>query len=109
MADELIQLNLWINGPELLSHSNSEPSMTEADIEKVSQEEGCPTVTTALSMTPAKEKVIEVSRWGTLQKSLRVIAWLQRFAYNMKRVNDECQLGELTFSELAQSKYKLFQ
>ena len=102
-ASELIESALWMKGPEFLTEN---VDSWESDIEvapdvalDVCPEEAKQSVTCSSFL---ETKIFDVSRWGTLVKAIRVVAWVLR----LTRVSPD--RGELTFLELEMAKFVLF-
>ena len=74
---------------------------------------GSPSVTcesfnvTLLTSQHVNEKLLDVDRWGSLSKAIRVVAWMLRFMANSR--SPEHLHGELTFDELTKAKFKFIQ
>ena len=62
---------------------------------------------TLLTSQHVNEKLLDVDRWGSLSKAIRVVAWMLRFMANSRSL--ERLHGELTFDELTKAKFKLIQ
>ena len=62
---------------------------------------------TLLTSQHVNEKLLDVDRWGSLSKAIRVVAWMLRFMANSR--SPERLHGELTFDELTKAKFKLIQ
>ena len=62
---------------------------------------------TLLTSQHVNEKLLDVDRWGSLSKAIRMVAWMLRFMANSR--SPERLHGELTFDELAKAKFKLIQ
>ena len=62
---------------------------------------------TLLTSQHVNEKLLDVDRWGSMSKAIRVVAWMLRFMANSR--SPERLHGELTFDELTKAKFKLIQ
>ena len=62
---------------------------------------------TLLTSQHVNEKLLDVDRWGSLSKAIRVVAWMLRFMANSR--SPERLHGALTFDELTKAKFKLIQ
>jgi hypothetical protein len=103
-AVELVRSKLWLEGPrDLFVHSEDVSSSDFIDsVEDLECSEVC------LSTSTSMQSVFEVERWGSLQKCLRVVAWVLRFQHNSKSVLEDRRTGELSFQELELAKIALF-
>ena len=51
---------------------------------------------------------IDMERWGSFQKSIRVVAWVLRLIHNVRN-KSKGRKGALVFSEMSEAKMKVFQ
>ena len=112
-AEELMSSELWMKGPEFLVYPGTEPCdpvevARGSVLSSVSQDVAeSPFVSVGFdTVTP---EVLPVSRWGTLCKAIRVVAWVRRFVRNARSSVSERVKGELSFVELEKAKMVLIQ
>ena len=65
-------------------------------------------VQTTLVAVKVNDSILEIKRWSTLTKAIRVMAWNSRFILNLKAPKRERKFGELTLSEMSTAKLLLF-
>ena len=52
--------------------------------------------------------ILEIGRWGTFVKALRVTGWVLRFMANVRTTQKDRKLTDLTYEELIEAKKLLF-
>jgi len=104
-AEQLIDSSQWLQGPEWLSKPISPPTeqVSFDQVEQFLQLECVPTATVMVAtvFVPV-EKVLEVERWSTLGKAMRIAAYVLRFIDNTRY--HKRTTGELTLEELEKAK-----
>ena len=110
-AADLVQSSLWGEGPDFI-RENTGFSVVESDESicddtvKSEMKKSVSTVTkTSTTVSPHVSPVLDIPRWGTFEKCLRVVAWVFRFIHNA-----QCNMinGDLTYDELTDAKIFLF-
>jgi len=98
-ANDLIESTLWVKGPEfLIENIGSWPVDILMEVDGC-QEEAKQNVACFSSM---ETKVFDVTRWGTLVRAIRVVAWVLRVVTGVFP-----NKGELTYEELEKAKFVL--
>ena len=101
---------LWWEGPEWLKGGESEwpTSLVLQDSAEVESERKKVSVFSVLEGEGAGKvgKVIELVRYSSLERLLRVTAWIKRFISNLKRAKEkrEIRLGELEVAEVEEAE-----
>ena len=136
MADELLKSQLWLQGPNFLTESdrpgygsrviNGESSedrqsignmisteqVRKSDVSdhmliSVALEEGNTTVSVHPSNAPNSKEVLDITRWSSFTRAMRVIGWVQRFLYNSKVSKEQRRHSDLSLNELIDAKLRL--
>ena len=95
----LITSSLWLHGPSWLSEGEIEPSLS-VDVSEVEE------LALLCADTFRFENVLEVERWSSFGKAIRVVGWLYRFVKNL-RLPGSRTIGALTLTEMEEAKGKL--
>ena len=105
-AEDLVVSSLWLDGPHWLKTGMNWESPTVEQEFDVADEVNVILV----SVEPNDEfvKVIEVERWSSLLKALRVLGWVLRFIHNSRVSVSERSLGDLCYEEIMKAKVLLF-
>ena len=107
-AQELVSSHLWLKGPGFLQCRESSPNsmaIREEVIRVQAEEERNLTMS---SVTVGQVgRCLEIERWGTFNKAVRVVGWVLRFVHNTQATKSELRKGDLTFRELELAKAKL--
>ena len=99
---DLASCKLWWCGPHwLASGANSSESCSEASYFPLEEQHVVCTVS-----SHASEGLVDVSRFNSLDKVLKVMGWILRFLSNMRN-NHPCNLPYLALEELSDAKTKL--
>ncbi len=113
-ATELVQSTLWLRGPPFIVEQDEVSSAYHRTVVSVVGKDlhGCEEVleevanSQALVAAENSGRFLNVERWGTLLKAMRVVGWVLRFIRNVR--NQSCPVsGKLTFTELCQAKVVL--
>lgn len=100
IGDKLALSSLWWNGPEWLSTKEvfiDKPSVNH----KLPSEEHI-----VLLVSSPPPEVFPVSRYGTLEKAVRVIGWVLRFIHNIRHKMSR-KTGSLSCHEISHAKLML--
>ena len=115
-AKDLVGSEQWLKGPHfLLDSSKAFDSDNVGLMSEVEMSEGLSSSDCELSWVNVathgekSEQRFPVERWSTLQKCIRIVAWLLRFLHNARTTAADRRTGELTFGELSESKVRLLQ
>ena len=135
-ASQLMQSDLWLHGPGFLLRDlgrDSPPTCNETGDEMdctSSVVPGYQVVTSSVSdnhvpistieeemdqlddsvpSSDSVQSILELSRWSSFGKALRVVAWVLRFLSNLRRskVQSPCVSGGLSYEELERAKLKI--
>ena len=110
-AEQLISSAQWLHGPDWLSEQFSVPGEISFEtVEQFLQSEKIATVAVASFWIPY-ERVLEVERWSTFEKAIRVTGLVLRFITNTQlrvEFRRERVVGDMTLDEYARAKRKLF-
>ena len=108
--EDLLKSNHWIHGPDFLSSPlrSSEIEVPECSFEELACDEVSPNVTLLSVEDKSVPDPIDMERWGSFQKSIRVVAWVLRFIHNVRN-KSQVRKGDLVFSEMSEAKMKVFQ
>ncbi len=99
---DLTSCKLWWYGPHwLAAEVNSNESCSEIFHFPLEEQNVVCTVS-----SHAAEEVVDVSRFSSLDKALKVVGWILRFLSNVRN-NHSCNLAHLTLEELSDAKAKL--
>ena len=99
---DLASCKLWWCGPHwLASGANSSESCLETSYFPLEEQHVVCTVS-----SHASEELVDVSRFSSLDKVLKVMGWILRFLSNMRN-NHPCNLPYLALEELSDAKTKL--
>ncbi len=101
-GSDLASCELWWQGPQWLA---TEVKFSESDSEVPHTPLNEEQVLCSVS-SPAFEEVLDVSRYGTLDKALKVRGWIQRFLSNVRNKTSN-KLPYLSCEELSEAKTKL--
>ena len=119
-AEELVSSPLWLVGPRFLVDSGCMESpdrtregheVSESQCHEVSMSKdqlGQPVmglVTASGNQCP----FLEVDRWSSLTKGIRVMGWILRFINNARGQKPRENAGDLSFTELSEAKTRLLQ
>ena len=97
-ASDLIESEVWLKGPlELMT-----APINDLPMETVEEARSKVTCTAISGQT--HQPLVDVSRFSTLVKAIRVTAWVLRFIRNMQKKGVK---GELTFNEMSDAKHFL--
>ena len=112
LAAELMGSEVWLHGPQWLRSSgpsgHEEPSEDLEDQSQVSDSVKCEMVSRQpVLLSHNLENVFQVTRWSSLEKSIRVVGWVSRFIHNLRVPKKRRSPGDLSFSELAAAKVLL--
>ena len=97
-ASDLIQSEVWLKGPLELMTAPINNLLMET-VEEARSKVTC----TAIS-GQTHQSLIDVSRFSTLVKAIRVTAWVLRFVRNTQKRGTK---GELTYNEMSDAKHFL--
>uniref|UniRef100_L7LX93 Putative tick transposon n=1 Tax=Rhipicephalus pulchellus TaxID=72859 RepID=L7LX93_RHIPC len=100
----LLNNELWWKGPTWINNKNQRPDYDisiELDRDELKDEEE---LVASLTTTTRQENIIDVSRFGSYKKALRVTAWIMRYMGNIKR---EGRTGSITGEELDKAELVL--
>jgi hypothetical protein len=106
LAEDLIEADIWLSGPPWLANP-PEGCVGDYPEEEIVESE-CKSGTVILvcpNLQP--EEVYQFKRWGSLVKTLRIVAWVRRFLQNC-RFPKELVSGPLSYSELSEAKVEVF-
>ena len=110
-AEKLIHSRVWLHGPLFLETMLPDDSTVESSLESLASPEVHLEVKieakTLLSSSAAPVKVLDVERWSSFSRALRVVAWVLRFHSNLKEVIVNRLSGDLSFAELSKAKVVL--
>ena len=108
-AEELVQSDLWLRGPSFLVNEGDPhvESPQSAGLCLVVSEMRETVETSLISTQVGKGLRLEVHRWGSLSKAIRVVGWLLRFRHNVKGPQSHRIVGELKLEELDKAKFML--
>ncbi|GFN91144.1 integrase core domain protein [Plakobranchus ocellatus] len=87
----LMNSQLWLHGPEWLS-SNTCPlseQMCEVDLAELATDELKPTQCVVTESKP-HEIIVQINRWDSLGKAIRIVGWALRFTGNFSKKRKEC-------------------
>ena len=102
LAENLIESDLWLKGPDWLDSLPSVPCENLDDLDEVRVEEQVLLVGPSYTV----EEIYEYKRSSSFSKVLRVVGWVRRFVHNAR--NKERRLGDLSYAELSDSKVEVF-
>ncbi len=115
-ASELVQSKLWLCGPTFLVGQTMVSSIVQEVGKAVSvlerdtdfSQEVCEeeSASKALVVMEKPDSFLDVERWGSFLKAMRVVGWLLRFIHNV-RIPSHSGGAELTFAELCRAKVVL--
>ena len=108
-ANELVASKLWLDGPSFLvsyKSQSSSDSLNYTEIELPVVECRKQQSVTLASCDQNETPILDIERWSSFSKALRVLAWVFRFSNNT-RVTGGKLTGDLSLEELTQSKLKL--
>ena len=133
-ASELVNSELWINGPAfLLDHSGQASNNTvngesnenvvqesfiirgesrrSMDVDRIllSVDKDKKSDSAAHASELGLSDVLLIDRWSTFTKGMRVMGWVLRFVHNSKVSKNERKQGDLSFAELTTAKISLLQ
>ncbi|XP_049274098.1 uncharacterized protein LOC125759411 [Rhipicephalus sanguineus] len=100
----LLNSELWWKGPTWIRNEKQRPDydiMIESDNDDNEHDEE---IVTSLTTTTSQEKIIDVNRFGSYKKALRVTAWVMRYIGNLRK---EAKKGSLTGEELDKAELLL--
>ena len=108
-ASDLIESELWLSGPSFLIEGvnldvDKELSLKDEDSHQIGDEYVSQTL---VSASENLSQVVDTERWSTLMKSVRVVGWILRFAFNAKSKPQSRRMGDLSFTELESAKIQL--
>ena len=111
-GEELVSSELWLHGPEFLSHGDVEPVVetTPSVAGGLSgSKELCEAVTDSVLLTAGNKSgpVLACERWSGFTRAIRVVGWIIRFKANLRCSKNGRQAGDLTYRELCQAKILL--
>ena len=109
LAEELSSSALWLDGPSFLTDSFSQPlaeSSEDTEVELPSSECRQDQKVTLASFDQNEKPNLDIKRWSSFSKALRVVAWVLRFIKNT-RTPDLQLTGDLSLDELTESKLRL--
>ncbi|XP_048580427.1 uncharacterized protein LOC116614572 [Nematostella vectensis] len=109
LASELVNNQLWSKGPQWLARPESEWPVTEEIVETTeSCAEECKRVTVALTNVTKQSvaSVVDIERYSSLTRLLRVTAWVGRFVNNLRLglKGETIVTGALTIDELTSAE-----
>ena len=132
MADELLKSQLWLlQGPNFLSDKPEYDSSGESGEDRqsignmisteqvrksnvsdhtlisVALEEGNTTDSVHPSAAPNSKEVLDITRWSSFARAMRVIGWVQRFLYNSKVSKEQRRQSDLSLTELNDAELRL--
>ena len=105
-AEDLTTSQLWLNGPPWLSKSSVSKHQLEQDI-VFPKEEKLSVVNVSMVSHPQTSEV-EVERWSSFKKALRIVAWIGRYVHNSQLPGSHRQKGDLSYDEISRAKVNLF-
>ena len=113
-AEDLIQSPVWLVGPPFLADQvplcREDHECSQQKLLQMTDEIEVETSTVAVAVETSggkATKFLDVERWSSLGKSLRVVGWILRFVSNARCPASTRQVGELTYNELCQAKVVL--
>ena len=56
---------------------------------------------------PHSSEILDIGRWSSLIRAMRVLGWVRRFVFNVKAAREQRVHGDLSFSELCEAKLSL--
>ncbi|XP_063420482.1 uncharacterized protein LOC134705689 [Mytilus trossulus] len=103
---------LWMNGPDWLTNENKWPEwkIDETQIMPASAQQEVTVDTTQILSTHSvtqENTIIDIDRFNSFKKLLRVIAYVERFIFNCR--SREKRTGNLNTQELQNATYTLIQ
>ncbi|XP_064650013.1 uncharacterized protein LOC135501700 [Lineus longissimus] len=103
LAGELVSSKQWLSGPSWLAGSLvlGKDKVMFDQVERFLQPETVAIVNVARVWLP--EDVLKVERWGTLEKAIRITAWVVRVLQNMDKTKQHVS-GKLSLQECATAK-----
>ncbi|XP_064643607.1 uncharacterized protein LOC135497702 [Lineus longissimus] len=103
LAGELVSSKQWLSGPSWLAGSLvlGKDKVMFDQVERFLQPETVAIVNVARVWLP--EDVLNVERWGTLEKAIRITAWVVRVLQNMDKTKQHVS-GKLSLQECATAK-----
>ena len=104
LAQELMRSDLWLKGPLDLFMGDG----VETDFDIDSTVNSACRSEVLLSVSTPDLSFVELDRWGSLTKALRIMGWIGRFVSNCRVAAERRQLGDLSFEELEKGKILLF-
>ena len=123
-AECLIGSELWFGGPSWLSSPQAQPGADESALVEsgddlpeaarpardrddadvwAGEKAGLPCLVTAVQ----GGAVFDCSRWSSLTKAVRVVAWVSRFCRNAQSARQNRSAGELSAEEIASARHLL--
>ena len=113
-AEELLQSELWLKGPNFLCVDKVVEVCGDKSAENVLYINAEQTLKSTVSnhtlvsgASDVSEPLFDLDRWSSVTRAMRVFGWLQRFIHNVRSVKDVRCHGDLSFTELTDAKLKL--
>lgn len=99
----------WLSGPEWLTTGHpSDVDFTCGDEDCATREELRNSESNVLiTATHDSSEFLEVQRWGSLPKSIRVVGWICRFVNNARSLKENRKSSALSYEELEVAKLHL--
>ena len=101
-ADALAESELWWKGPQWLTGNENEWPIKRVEMTVESSQEEKVTVSTAVSSEKpgTVSDVVDVNRFSSLNRLIKVTAWVKRFVSNLRKARQLRLSGALTRDEL---------
>ena len=104
------QSEIWLHGPEWVvgADQRSEPFDVGLDASRndIQDEKSCGTTLLVTNSGPVK--MLETERWGSFEKSIRLVELVLRCIHNIRKSAAERQTDDLSQGELSIAKERLF-